>query len=874
MRRLKLCLIFCVLITNVYGQDLLYINQSQVVDSVFRNMITKSSTGFLHNRLFMDSGGTISLNTSLFSHDTSTIYSSADNLYGLMSELKTMSFSDRSIPSLKTLYDTISQYVAQNEYDHDLFVIPIGIVDYNFNVLDIHTGIDDGILTREGATLIDLQPENDFISLVNNAKLIAPLFDYHSSDVMAIVFREKDFYSNYRESSDILKIEKLEKENWVKLQWDKFYGFNPLEDSIQLFKIKITFTDNSEVINTFKLNTPELKQKNKSGGYDINDLGSFYPDLFETLIEVFDCGSPTDLTLWYPGCFDCDDISDGQGNSIKWCFIPSCSRENLTNPRPVKPYILVAGWRPPVIGQSFKKTWEIYDSKHGHMLSQLRQNDYDIILVKFNIHVKPNEHGMIESADLLAQFLTKLNDELKVDKSHENVIQGSSMGADIIRLALLKMEKKHLADNSYSHHHTRLNISHDGNFYGANIPLAYQLQIYSEYWAPHLLGTNNLIVPFLLKTFLYATLEQKSMKELLMYHPTSDINESSFLLSNFDISISPSLHWRRQGYYNALNAVDNGFHIFPMPISTRNISISLGKISGRNSDGANSGFKNAGDYWHNFDIGIYKLRLGSAKYLPAGQTFQLFKRQFTQISVLPPSYQTKHIVNVSQMQEVDDCAASYLKGTGNMISIVDWTYFPVSQIFNGKNYFSHKSVLTALGINKNLWPANGTHILNMQNMGLMFSGYQPNGQLLLSDHFGYPHLGNPSNHFQITPFEAIYVDNKIDPHIVLEDSDQGDVAVLNGFIFNEVEPWYLGLQNKVIGATARPNYTYRVYRRAKNSIVVGYHVTPTTDDGDYIVQPNAVVNLRAGESIHLFPGTHFLPGSSTHLKIEYSPCTN
>ena len=96
----------------------------------------------------------------------------------------------------------------------------------------------------------------------------------------------------------------------------------------------------------------------------------------------------------------------------------------------------------------------------------------------------------------------------------------------------------------------------------------------------------------------------------------------------------------------------------------------------------------------------------------------------------------------------------------------------------------------------------------------------------------------------------------------------------NLFFLDEVEPWYLGLQNQALGSQARANYTYRAYRIARNAISVGYHVTPSTPDGDYTTEPNAVLNLRAGETIELKNGTHFKPGSEVHLKIEYFPCTD
>jgi hypothetical protein len=140
------------------------------------------------------------------------------------------------------------------------------------------------------------------------------------------------------------------------------------------------------------------------------------------------------------------------------------------------------------------------------------------------------------------------------------------------------------------------------------------------------------------------------------------------------------------------------------------------------------------------------------------------------------------------------------------------------------------------------------------------------------DYYGYPNLGRPNDHFQVTPFEAIYVDNKINPHIKLKEDDEVDLAALNDFILNEVEPWYLGLQNKSIGANARPNYEYHSYRRAKHLIVVGNLVTPSTDPGDFTVEQNGKLTLKAGDQINLKPGTHFKAGSNVHLVPEYQVC--
>ncbi len=94
------------------------------------------------------------------------------------------------------------------------------------------------------------------------------------------------------------------------------------------------------------------------------------------------------------------------------------------------------------------------------------------------------------------------------------------------------------------------------------------------------------------------------------------------------------------------------------------------------------------------------------------------------------------------------------------------------------------------------------------------------------------------------------------------------------FILNEVEPWYLDLQNMRIGAQARSDYRYYSFRRAKHRIIVGEDVTPTTDKGAYIVEPNGKLALHAGDAIILKPGVHFKAGSIVHIKPTYNICGN
>jgi len=839
---MKIIRVLAILLLFGYGakaqQDTVYVNEWQLADSVFGQLTTKVSTGLLFNRTFLDSTNSFALNTN----GETSFNSKADYYYQLMYELKLMSLDTSATPSSIELFNSASIFVGEHEFKDERQVYPIGIIDVEYEILDVDYGLANGTLNLVNNSYIDVSTSNDAYSIARST-LIAPMFDLMSNDNnMALIFREQDFYSNHKNISDVSQLEIYYDSIWISLNFDEEFIYTPKNDSIQRFNFRVVYNNGDTLYNNAIINTPLLAKINTKAHQD-------------------------------KLCHDEYTFQDAVGNNLKACFIPSCSNKNVINPYPKKTYILVAGYRPPIFGQKFKRTWELYNDFHGNLLSQLIDNDYDIYLVKFNIQWKPYQHGMIESSELFIQFLEYIN-YTKSDEYNENVIQGSSMGVDIVRLSLLKMEQKHFSDNTYPHHHSRLFISHDANYYGGNIPLAYQYQIYSAFKQPASgLGTG---IPgtLFLKLFLYATMEQKTVKELLTYHAKAT-HVDLFSNNNENYFLSPTYHPDRQNYLNALSTVDNGEHFVALPSSTRNISISLGKISGTNnlSNTTSVSFKASGTYWWDVNLGLLKLQLRAATPSPTWHE-RLFRRKRIGISFLPWSLSMDHIVNVKGMQAIDNASGSYLNSFGNIISVADWAYFTLGNLFNGKNHFTHKPVVTALAINKNLWPSDGSMTLNIQSLGLMYNNYADlNANLpTQSEHFGYPNLGRPIDHFNITPFEAIYVDNKIDPHINLEESDATDKLVLTDFIKNEVEPWYLGLQNESVGSQARANYIYKVRRRAKYSIVIGNLVTPKTDPGHYNVNPNGQLLLEAGESIDVLPGTTFLHGCEADLSIFYNPC--
>jgi hypothetical protein len=864
---MKKLLFFISFLVGVQGwgqyMDSIFVSQKQLADTIYNGLIAKAPTHYLANKLSLLGTDSLILKSESYNNNKNK-YSNADRMMQWLYEMNNIAIHHDSLPLMDSVFYDAFVYVGEKEFDEDIIVIPLGIFELEYNSVDENEGLGSNILTKENAMWKDNDPHNNSIVSTHTSMFAGPLFDIVSSDVMGLTVNSNFFISNKRSIRDVVKLELSHNDSWQTVAFDQVVLFTPKADSIQCFSFRVTFSDHTELLNNFLLNTPELISNNEK---DLDD-----PSDWESDADSYDASCSLLGLPWEPGCKDCGSMADDDGNKIKWCYIPSCSREGYDDEQPEKPYILVTGYRPPIFGQSFKKTWTIYNTHHQSMLQALRDNDFDIILVKFNIHMRPFQHGMQESAVLLERFLLHLNQNMKKGDYYENLIQGSSMGEDIVRLTLLTMEKKHFENPLYPHHHTRLNIAYDANFYGANIPLGYQYQIVSANYHPSIFGSSS-IIPFFLQNFLYLTIYQKTVKELLMYHAmgTSDNILQSY---HSEQNLEPKMHWRREGFLNALAAVDNGRYIFPLPVASRNIAISLGKIAGKNNEDEveHIQFNDPGEYWQNISVLGWRYRIGAAKYTTGGEYFQLFKRNIP-VTALPPWFvSVQHEINVTNMLEIDNSSGSYLKGIGNIIFVADWAYFPLSQMWNGRDHFTHKPIVTALGINRDLWPDDGSMTYNVQDFGLMYNSFSNFAANIKSDYYGYPNLGRPNDHFQVTPFEAIYIDQRNDPHIELENSPEGDKEALNNFIYNEAEPWYLGLQNQAVGSQARPDYTYYMHRRARNWITIGHLVTPTTDPGDFITEENAVVYLHAGEEIQVMPGTHFKAGSDVHLEIKYEGC--
>ncbi len=785
-------------------QDTIYMTPREVADSLFAlKNITSTPTGKLFNRMFLAEEESTVGHFYPGTSDTAN----ADYFYLMLNEMESMAFDSSQVIGSGVAFDIAFDVFARDEYYEEGYtVIPLAFLDFEYDILPFEEILGTGLLDQD---IQNINPSYFSLSQLETrrATILAPTIDFISEETLHFILPSELIITDREISTIEISIDG----NWQSYRINELIPFNPEKHYKQSISMRLIMDkgDTSDFILT--LLTPELSNRNR--GY-------------------FDCGQE----YYYEG---------SEGVRLNFCVKYGCG-DQVTGNKIDKPFILVTGYRPPMFSQSYEKTWEIYSSFHNGYLENLVEQDFDVVLVRNNMHLKPNKLGIIEYSDLLIELIKGINIGKEIYGSdYENVIQGCSMGADAVNLALLQMEKAH-HENGAKHHHTRLFISYDANYYGANVPLTFQLLVKN-----HCTHRDPLLDTYVANTFLLwfmnKTIDGKSFRQLVRYHAEGVHKFPTNL--HIQRYFTPDQHQYRSDIISLQNTLNRKGSFVPLPESTRNIAVSLGAIRGTNDNvvtESNRSHAAAGEEFSQIS-GFGDMEYAFAKYDPNFH-FRLARRRSFYGGAYVPFMFSDQGFHVNSMLEIDNASGSYLDGFGNFVEVFGLALFGPSAGLH-QRYATHKPVVSSLAINPNLWTSNGSMTLDMQNLGLMYNNFESLENETPSDFYGYPHIGRPDDYTQVTPFDAIYVDNQIDPHIKLEESDHQNE--LTDFLYNEIEPWYLYLQNQEIGSQARPDYRYKAKRRARNMIIIGSEMTASTPKGTYIVKANADLTLRAGEAIEL-----------------------
>lgn len=540
-----------------------------------------------------------------------------------------------------------------------------------------------------------------------------------------------------------------------------------------------------------------------------------------------------------------------------------------------RPFIIVPPYRPKVQLMSLSKYYEQFN--YAGIIDELANRGYDVIFIK----QKPGNVSLEQAGDFLAAFITHVNTKKGEDypnENWENIVMGYSMGGQLARYALKKIEKSHMDDVRNPHHHTRLYIPFDSPHHGANIPMFTQIVYYD-------MRDRNLFA-----MFAYKALTDEASKDMSIYHILEGYpnNYASFVYS---VQANPS-----QERLNFMAALNNNFnHQFtPMndqrktfPSFTRNVAVSTGSNT-ENYTTRYSLYPNTELFTQNATVmGLGGLhykhrRVYASKYASENTAFRIQEKILTFIFPITIRNRDYRVVNAFEwdMAQGGYKDEFYNKNVTGIVSILKWSTHGLGQ----KHYDNHVSFLplvSALAINPGIWQNNNL-FYNVKDQGLMYNEFNSNTQ---SDLYGYPNLAHPTNHFNITPFEAVYCDPQTYEHIKMQASIDDNAGYLpyylettRDFILDETEATDVFLQNKIIGKNHNQGligsgYKYKAWYKAKNTLTIGHQVTPKTDPGDYVIEQTGDITAYAGYEINIKPGFHAQSGSNFHAYIE-ADCPN
>lgn len=562
-----------------------------------------------------------------------------------------------------------------------------------------------------------------------------------------------------------------------------------------------------------------------------------------------------------------------KNNDLKYAIRYGCGNGNKIR----RPVIIAPPYRPAIQSVSFRKYYDQFDFKS--LISSLSEMGYDVIFIKQT----PGNRGIDHSGDILADFLKHINQEKKINfpyEDWENIVIGFSAGGQHWRWALKKLEKEHM-DWGTPHHHTRLYIPFDSPHWGANVPMFAQAVYYDFN------STVNIIA-----AIIYSTLKDPASRSMLINHITgSNIQESGS-----DRIIYPAPDILRQ---NVVNRLNNSFnHQFTstndlrktFPSFTRNVAVSVGH--------------NSQNYNHEFGLYPGRNLFSQEAFIPDIFGPRIINRKI---------YSSRYASDATVFSRKDKLlAGGFIPLWRNRYYKTRWAYewdmaqggyknefydgfvtSPVSILrssvfFSGftpgqKHYDNHMSfmpMVSALAINPNIWQNNNLYY-NVKEEGLMYNEFDYHPVNDISNTFGYPNLGHPNDHFNITPFEAVYVDLFTAEHIKMQKSAGNHVTNntylvhTRNFILDEVEADIVYLQNKVIGKNHiqwKP-YRYKAWYKAYSQIIFGDSVTPKTNIGPYIIEETGEITAYACNSVTLKPGFHAKAGSKFHAFIHCDGCS-
>jgi hypothetical protein len=769
----------------------------------------------------------------------------------------------------------------------------------------------DGINPLDSSWVFSLMPIVLFTTTQEISLKLLPDFGY-SSNQMTIV----DYYVSLNQST-----------TYQKINPNISFGIFLSNDSVQVLNF-IAVTTNGD---TLKCRS-SIKLIQESENRDASCHNPEEPDV------VSEITYPNANGHIYPVNLVLNGVSSLKAKLAFWqgCNISGMKRKPILfiqgfNPRSSKTLFCYTndeyfenepvpqGWAPWMVNQLEEKLWRgtYYETVNGtywydfrgwdynpswinvnngtNYLNYLRERGFDI----FILVTKGGTDIIQNNAVLAAEAIRIVNGiyETLYEVPEELIVVGTSAGAYTTRYALTLLEKLHTdyaylgTQNPYPHHRTKLWISFDGEFYGANTPIGFQSFV----------KAHN-------QTFPWSS-QIPSIKNFLLTSQTEEIFSSpaGLQLSRFkpgNGNVRPTEGLMLMQEIEALKPVSRGY-----PQWCRRVALAQGSGSGKLT-------QNPGNFgpviypgapmfdffeissWHNTlpiltpAFTLSNFRKIESFWNSTGTTSPVLKSQAgigiflgeNLISALVGSQ--VNMVNGIDFMGWDYCPGSTLNSSNKLfleMSKFDWalasynrhantlhSFAPTVGTFDLRtpesNYLNEESVFCNIDDKYDFFRRNNSILPGIDNY--------PSGH-----RFGYPHLSHPTDHQLITPFDALAVVPKEDfdvftilPNHYHVDDFQPDFFP---FLTQELCPVDLFIQNRDIGDQTTG---YKALFQAENHLFSGQRVMQEYSDfwmepeGEVIIDQNAKVEFVSREII-LGTGFSVTGGAEFHAHlVNFGDC--
>lgn len=749
-------------------------------------------------------------------------------------------------------------------YDHFYSLDEYGVLHIPFYVVDLTVNSLIPATADEFRTSSGINPYREILQsdLVEDEVLYTAMFlDSFAYNNVVLELNHETFFANINRTIDYVEIKKGTE---TKLLY--FNSNVDLSDWLtgkQKLTFVLHFSDEEQVEVQQDVEMNERSTPKSSISHHFASYETIYPDNY------------TSSSIYSP--------------DLKFSTYYACSDNKLR-----KPFIMVAGWGPHADKSVINNT-QNWPASLGQLANQFNQaglienlhdKGFDVIMCQF---FPPNAY-IEKNAELLEKLINLVNNrKMQNDSYQENIIMGFSAGSLATRLALQKMEYKHLNQNG-PHPHTKLYISNDGEHGGANIPLGMQHAV--EYlWVYDYNQMFFSEVPFVgpaaenvYKTYaLHYILNAPLSEQLLHYFHTETGSGNS--PGQGQGGLRTSYMAKHTAYNHSKNGHRPGYPSFQRMISLSN---------GTSTPEYNFSNFTVDHFPYPEETGAIFFKQNSApmpfldrRYEASFLTHGIHRVFYCEHKPWFKSWKSKYEAVTQDPLVLDNAPGGIIFIEQNPIIEINNQFneqLALSPDIKKELLFSFTpTVLTHDVKDLNAYLNNGYPDYNFKARKLMYDNEITaaiNDPDDASNYYGYPHLGYPGNHYDYTVFDALFcwdentehlTGNRKDPNAYIG-MDSPVKPIIKNFLVEEAEPDFIFLQNLRIGFFARPNYTYRVDYEAGNTILLGNHVTQKTDFVDLVVEPNAIVDAQAVTEIHFTPGVHIKSGADLHAYIGDITC--